>query len=65
VTVPDAAIESVEVQPRISEGGILIGYWDEDDLARARQSFKPRFSSPNPLVRSTLDRLTSKQGVPQ
>ncbi|MBN9473992.1 MAG: alkaline phosphatase family protein [Burkholderiales bacterium] len=65
VTVPDAAIESVEVQPRISEGGILIGYWDEDDLARARQSFKPRFSSTNPLVRSTLDRLTSKQGVPQ
>jgi hypothetical protein len=27
VTVADRAIESVEVQPRITEGGILIGYW--------------------------------------
>jgi len=58
VTVADRAIESVEVQPRISEGGILIGYWDEADLAEARQSFKPRFASTNPLVQPTLDRLT-------
>lgn len=57
VTIPDGTIESVEVQPRISEGGILIGYWDEDDLAQARKTFKPRFASSNPLVRPTLDRL--------
>lgn len=57
VTVPDGAIESIEVQPRISEGGILIGYWDEADLAAARQTFKPRFASTNPLVKPTLDRL--------
>ncbi len=58
VTVSDAAISSVEVQARIAEGGILIGYWDEDDLATQRQTFKPRFASTNPLVRETLDRLT-------
>jgi len=62
VTVSDAAIESVEVQPRISEGGILIGYWDEEELARARQGFKPRFASTNPLVQPTLDRLTAQHG---
>ncbi|MDX3895716.1 alkaline phosphatase family protein [Pusillimonas sp.] len=64
VTVADEAIESIEVQPRISEGGILIGYWDEADLAQARQGFKPRFASTNPLVKPTLDRLTSFQGDP-
>lgn len=62
-TVADGTIESTEIQPRISEGGILIGYWDEADLAQARQSFKPRFASTNPLVRPTLDRLTHPQGV--
>ena len=58
VTVADGTIESIEVQPRISEGGILIGYWDEEDLAQARKGFKPRFASTNPLVKPTLDRLT-------
>ena len=60
VTVADRAIESVEVQARIAEGGILIGYWDEADLAQARQGFKPRFASSNPLVKATLDRLTGR-----
>ncbi|SSW64098.1 Arylsulfatase [Achromobacter agilis] len=63
VTIADGTIESTEIQPRISEGGILIGYWDEADLAQARQSFKPRFASTNPLVKPTLDRLTHPQGV--
>ena len=63
MTVSDAAIESIEVQARIAEGGILIGYWDEDDLIAARRRFKPRFASHNPLVASTLDRLTAPQGV--
>ncbi len=59
-TVADGAIESIEVQPRISEGGILIGYWDEADLREARQTFKPRFASTNPLVKPTLDRLSRR-----
>jgi arylsulfatase A-like enzyme len=62
-TVPDGAIESLEVQPRISEAGILIGYWDEDDLAQARQTFKPRFASTNPLVKTALDRLHNPDGM--
>ncbi|MCK9512988.1 MAG: alkaline phosphatase family protein [Pigmentiphaga sp.] len=60
-TVSDVAIESVEVQARIAEGGILIGYWDEADLAEARRNFRPRFASTNPLVQPTLDRLTDPQ----
>jgi hypothetical protein len=64
VTIPDGAIETMEIQPRISEGGILIGYWDEEDLAEARKSFKPRFASTNPLVKPTLDRLAHPEGVP-
>ena len=63
VTVADAAIATVEVQPRIAEGGILIGYWDEADLAAAREQFKPRFSATNPLVKSALDRLTNPEGM--
>lgn len=61
VTVSDTAIESVEVQARITEGGILIGYWDEEDLENARRNFKPRFASTNPLVHPTLDRLTATE----
>ena len=56
-TVSDGAIESVQVQERITEGGILIGYWDEADLAQARPHFKPRFASTNPIIKPTLDRL--------
>ncbi|KWT92733.1 MULTISPECIES: alkaline phosphatase family protein [unclassified Variovorax] len=63
VTIPDGAIETMEIQPRISEGGILIGYWDEEDLSEARKRFKPRFASTNPLVKPTLDRLTGQEGV--
>ena len=64
VTVADGTIESTEVQARITEGGILIGYWDEADLAEARQRLKPRFASHNPLVKPTLDRLTTHQDLP-
>ncbi len=61
VTIPDDLIESTEVQARIAEAGILIGYADEDDLAAQRQRFKPRYASTNPLVKVTLDKLTGRQ----
>ena len=51
-------IESTEIQARIAENGILIGYADEDDLRAQRQQFKPRYASHNPLVKEALDRLT-------
>jgi arylsulfatase A-like enzyme len=59
VTVPDGLIETTEVQARISESGVLIGYEDERDLIEQRQRFKPRFASTNPLVQRTLDRLSA------
>ena len=58
VTVSDEMIESTEIQARIAENGILIGYADEDDLRAQRQQFKPRYASHNPLVKEALDRLT-------
>jgi arylsulfatase A-like enzyme len=59
VTVPDGLIETTEVQARISESGVLIGYEDEHDLIEQRQRFRPRFASSNPLVQRTLDRLSA------
>jgi len=58
VTVPDDVIETTEIQARISESGVLIGYADEADLKAQREKFKPRFASHNPLVKDTLDKLT-------
>lgn len=58
VTVSDEMIESTEIQARIAENGILIGYADEADLIAQRQQFKPRYASHNPLVKEALDRLT-------
>lgn len=58
VTVPDELIENTEVQARIAENGILIGYADEEDLIEQRQHFKPRYASHNPVVKETLGRLT-------
>ena len=53
-------IESTEIQARIAENGILIGYADEADLVAQRQQFKPRYASHNPLVKEALDRLTGQ-----
>jgi arylsulfatase A-like enzyme len=60
VTVSDEMIENTEIQARIAENGILIGYADEDDLRAQRQTFKPRYASHNPLVKEALDRLTGQ-----
>lgn len=60
VTISDDLIENTDVQSRVAEAGILIGYADEADLAAQRRVFAPRYSSSNPLVKATLDRLTAK-----
>jgi arylsulfatase A-like enzyme len=60
VTIADDVIEGTDVQSRVAEAGILIGYADEEDLAAQRQAFPPRFSSSNPLVKITLDKLTGR-----
>lgn len=64
VTVSDELIANTEVQARIAESGVLIGYVDEDDLIAQRQRFKPRYASHNPLVKQTLDRLASAEPAP-
>ncbi len=60
VTIADDLIEATEIQARVAEAGILIGYADEADLAAQRQRFKPRYASTNPLVKITLDKLTGR-----
>jgi arylsulfatase A-like enzyme len=60
VTIADDLIENTDVQSRVAEAGILIGYADEADLAAQRRAFAPRYASSNPLVKATLDRLTAK-----
>jgi arylsulfatase A-like enzyme len=60
VTVSDDLIETTDVQSRIAESGVLIGYADEADLAAQRQRMAPRFASHNPLVKRALDTLTAK-----
>jgi len=60
VTVPDGLIESTDIQSRIAEAGVLIGYADETDLIEQRKQFTPRFASSNPLVKSTLDKLSAQ-----
>ena len=60
-TVADEAIESVAVQERIAEGGILIGYWDEAELEEAlKEQFSPRFAAANPIIGDALKRLLRK-----
>ena len=63
VTISDELVESTEVQARIAENGILIGYADEEDLIAQRQHFKPRYASHNPLVKQALDRLSDQAGT--
>lgn len=58
VTVSDGLIESVNVQDKIVEAGILIGFWDEAELEYAlRHELGPRMSNSNPLVASTFNKL--------
>ena len=60
----DGTIESTFVQERIAEGGILIGYWDEDELETAiREEWHPRFAAHNPIVAPTLRKLLRRSGA--
>ena len=57
-TVADGVIEGTDIQDRIGEAGILIGYWDEAELEEAiRNKWGPRLANANPLVAPTLNKL--------
>ena len=51
VTVPDGMLENVDVQRNIAEAGILIGYYDENELAEVREGWEPKpiFAAFNPV----------------
>jgi len=61
VTVPDSMIDSTPVQQRIMQQGVLIGFWDEEDLAAERKTWRPVFASWNPATPSTLEALGQPQ----
>ncbi len=60
-TVSDAMIEATLVQQRIGQGGVLIGYWDEQDLAAERKNWRPIFYSANPVQKTTLAALSQPE----
>lgn len=68
-TVPDAMIDSTPIQQRISQQGVLIGFWDEEDLVRERQVWRSLMASWNPVTKDTLASLekpaASKNGDDQ
>jgi len=51
ITVADGTLNSVDVQRNISEAGILIGYYNEEELAAARETWedRPIFATFNPV----------------
>ncbi len=56
-TVPDSAIDSTPVQQRITQQGVLIGFWDEADLEKERKGWRPVMASWNPKTPATLAAL--------
>lgn len=67
-TIADGTIEATNIQDKIVEAGILIGFWDEAELEHAlRHEMGPRMSNANPLVGPTLNTLlrrTPKKDTP-
>ena len=51
VTVTDGMLETVDVQRNITEAGVLIGYYDRDDLEKAAAAWqdRPIFAAFNPV----------------
>jgi len=61
VTVADSTLENAQVQRNISEQGILIGYYDEIELADARESWTPIFAAFNPVWAHAMRKLSNAQ----
>ena len=57
-TVADGTIEVTNIQDRIAENGILIGFYDEEELETAiRDEWGPRLAVANPLTAPVLNKL--------
>jgi arylsulfatase A-like enzyme len=63
-TVSDSMIDSTPIQQRIAQQGVLIGYWDEEDLAEDRKSWRPVMASWNPATPGALEALGQKVRKP-
>ena len=63
VTVTDGLLESVDVQRNISEAGILIGYYNAEELAEARKQWedKPIFAAFNPVWAKAQQKLKGEK----
>ena len=61
-TIADSMLDSTPIQQRIAQQGVLIGYWDEEDLAEDRKTWKPVMASWNPATPATLAALGQKTG---
>ena len=62
VTITDGLLEAVQVQRNISEAGILIGYYDEQELAAAQREWKPVFAAFNPIWTKAMRKLSKGSG---
>ena len=58
ITIADGTIEATNIQDKITEAGIRIGYWDEAELEHAlKHEMGLRMSNSNPLVAPTFNKL--------
>jgi len=61
-TISDGLIESTKIHERITEAGILIGFWDEKELEDSlRNEYGTRMSNTNPLIAPTLNKLLRRE----
>lgn len=61
-TVADGTIEGTKIQDRIAENGILIGFYDEEELETAiRDEWGPRLAVANPLTAPVLNKLLRRE----
>ena len=63
VTVTDDMLSNTDVQRNIAEAGILIGYYDEQELADVREHWKPKpiFAAFNPVWEKAQRKLQGEK----
>ena len=59
VTVTDGMLENTDIQRNIAEAGVLIGYYDKEELADVRKRWKPKpiFAAFNPVWGKAQNKL--------
>lgn len=59
VTVTDGMLENTDIQRNIAEAGILIGYYNKEELAEVRKRWKPKpiFAAFNPVWSKAQNKL--------